>query len=338
MSAGHLAEGCNQERVLDLCAAPGGKTTQIAAQMKGEGILVANEIESARARILSQNVERMGIGNCAVTNASPQQLAERFPAYFDTVLVDAPCSGEGMFKKEPNAIPEWNDKNVARCAGRQKEILDCAAEMLAAGGSLVYSTCTFAEEEDEWQVKDFLARHPDFALEAQEKYYPHREKGEGHFCARLKKTDGSRVGTKPYPVRRNAAANAAYRVFAEDFFSEPPKGEITTLADGRLYLVPRGMPDFGSVRLLRLGVELGEFDGKLFKPAHALVMAYGASARRKVKLSREESLKFLRGEPIEADIKNGWAVVCVEEFPIGLGKAVNGTVKNHLPKGLRMIK
>ena len=191
MTVAPFADPCKKERVLDLCAAPGGKTTQIAAKMRGEGILIANEIDPARAKILSQNVERMGIANCAVTSAAPEKLAEKFPAYFDTVLVDAPCSGEGMFKKEPNAIPEWSEQNVARCALRQRTILDEAAKMLCAGGRLIYSTCTFAEEEDEWQIGDFLRRHPAFSLLCEKKLYPHEFRGEGHFCAVLEKNSGS---------------------------------------------------------------------------------------------------------------------------------------------------
>ena len=337
MFVGYMAENCTKKRVLDLCAAPGGKTTHIATYMEGDGILIANEIDGARAKILSQNVERMGVTNCAVTNASPKQLAEKFPAYFDLILVDAPCSGEGMFKKEPNAVPEWSEQNVEMCAARQREILDCAAEMLEAGGCIVYSTCTFAEEEDEWQIENFVERHPEFEIEEMGALLPHEFKGEGHFCARLYKRKGEHCGAKPYPVKRNTAAEKAYRAFADDFFEIAPNGEITTLPDGRMYLVPAGMPAL-DVRVLRLGVELGEWDGKLFKPAHALAMALGKGAKRKVKLSREDAKKYLHGETLEADIPNGWCVVCVEEFPLGLGKAVNGIIKNHLPKGLRMVK
>ncbi len=343
MTVGVPAAGCPKERVLDLCAAPGGKTTQIAAQMKGEGILIANEINFARAKALSQNVERMGITNCAVTSASPESLAALFPAFFDLVLVDAPCSGEGMFKKEPNAIPEWSEANVAMCAARQKEILDRAAETVAVGGRLLYSTCTFSEEEDEWQIEEFLKRHPEFSLVKERKLYPHTFRGEGHFCALLEKNSSFEEGTRPrsvklFPVLKNSAAERAFRAFGEDFFGEPLTGTLHTLADGRMYLVPAGMPDLSGVSLLRLGVELGEFDGKIFKPAHALAMAWGGRAKRKLSLSREESERYLRGETLRADLPNGWCAVCVEEFPLGFGKCVNGTVKNHLPKGLRKIK
>lgn len=338
MCVGELTAPCKKERVLDLCAAPGGKTTQIAAQTAGEGILIANEIDGGRAKILSQNVERMGIRNCAVTNASPAQIARNFPEYFDLVLVDAPCSGEGMFKKEPEAVPHWSGNNVALCAARQKEILEEAAKTVACGGHLVYSTCTFAEEEDEGQIRLFLERHPEFEKKEEHKYYPHRIKGEGHYCALLVKNGGGERGAKPYPVKRNAQANQAFAAFAREFFTEPPAGEITAPGDGRLYLVPQGMPALG-VRTLRLGVELGEFDGKIFKPAHALATSFQKERfRRFVPLAREDAERYLHGETLEREMPNGWCVVGLGEYPLGLAKAVNGTLKNHLPKGLRKIK
>lgn len=337
MAVGELTAPCKKHRVLDLCAAPGGKTVMLAMQMEGDGILISNEIDFGRAKILSQNVERMGIKNCAVTSATPQQLSEKFPEYFDLILVDAPCSGEGMFLKEPEAIPHWSPQNVSLCAARQKDILEQAAKMLAGGGSLVYSTCTFSEEEDEWQIRDFLKRHPEFESDAEHKLYPHKFKGEGHYCARLYKKEGGERGAKPYPVKRNAQANKAFEAFAKDFFTEAPKGEITTLDDGRMYLVPNGMPALG-VRTLRLGVELGEFDGKNFKPAHALAMSVKRSeVKRFVPLSRAPAEKYLHGETLECDLTNGWCVVGFGDFPLGLGKNVNGVIKNHLPKALRKI-
>ncbi len=338
MTAGCMAAGLNKRRVLDLCAAPGGKTTHLAQEMAGEGVLVANEVNYARAKILSQNVERMGIANCAVVSASPETLAARFPAYFDLVLADAPCSGEGMFKKEANAIPEWSAENVAMCAARQRAILDEAAKMVAEGGRLLYSTCTFAEEEDEWQVENFLSRHPEFSLVGMKKLYPHTFRGEGHFCALFARENGETLPKKPFPAQKNVQAERAFHAFAADFFSAPPEGEITTLADGRMYLVPAGLPDLSGASLVRLGVELGAWDGKIFKPAHALAMAFGAGANRKLSLTRGEAVGYLRGEPLQRDVPNGWCAVCVEEFPMGLGKCVGGTVKNHLPKGLRLVK
>ncbi|MCM1193147.1 MAG: RsmF rRNA methyltransferase first C-terminal domain-containing protein [Butyrivibrio sp.] len=204
MAPGELLEVKPGDRVLDLCAAPGGKSTQMAAKLQGQGILVCNEIHPARAKILSENVERMGIGNACVTNETPERLAAAFPEYFDRILVDAPCSGEGMFRKNPAACEEWSPENVRLCAVRQDEILDCGAQMLRPGGRLVYSTCTFAEEEDEGSVERFLGRHPDFRLVPVEsekaglencsgqlagtiRLMPHKVRGEGHFAAVLER-------------------------------------------------------------------------------------------------------------------------------------------------------
>lgn len=328
------------ERVLDLCAAPGGKTTQLAGSMQGEGILVANEYVSSRAAVLSGNVERLGVRNCMVTNSDPQKLAAAFPSYFDKILVDAPCSGEGMFKKEPAAVSEWSLQNVATCAERQVGILDSAAEMLCGGGRLVYSTCTFAEEEDERQAERFLKRHPEFRLLRLEKLYPHEVAGEGHFAAVFEKTEGERTRLRPFPVRREKAALCAYSEFAKDFFADGRgfAGEITTLPDGRMFLVPQGCPAV-SLRLLRTGVELGEWDGKTFRPSHALALAVRREeTARFLSFTREECEAYLRGETVSCDGTNGWCVVGVEDYPLGIGKIVNGILKNHYPKGLRRIR
>ena len=348
MCAAPLLEVKKGERVLDLCAAPGGKATQLAADMGGTGVLVANEIDYDRMRILEENLVRMGVRNAIVTWRPPEKLAEVFPAYFDKILVDAPCSGEGMFKKEPNAVPEWSEENVARCAARQRGILDEAAGMLAGGGTLVYSTCTFAEEEDEWQVEAFLARHPEFTLRTMKKLYPHTAKGEGHFAAVLQKEDGPRSAR---PVLRkftpgggkggyhvdSPGAGKAWKAFSEDFFARPLEGTLRNEGT-RLSLAGEDLPlaDFRNAVGFRVGLEVGEWDRKLFRPAHALAMAVKREdVRRFVSLSREESDRYLRGETVESDLPDGWCVVGVEEFPLGLGKIVGGVVKNHLPKHLR---
>lgn len=204
MAPAELLHAGPGDRVLDLCAAPGGKSTQLAAKLKGKGILICNEIHPARAKILSENVERMGIRNACVTNESPERLRSRFPEYFDRILVDAPCSGEGMFRKNEAACEEWSPENVRMCADRQDEILDCAAQMLRPGGRMVYSTCTFAVEEDEGSVERFLNRHPDFRLARVDlekaglrdcggqfagtvRLMPHKVRGEGHFAAVLER-------------------------------------------------------------------------------------------------------------------------------------------------------
>ena len=309
MCAAPLLDARPEERVLDLCAAPGGKTTQLAAAMGGGGVLIANEYVYDRARILSQNVERLGVKNCAVVSADPAALARRFPAYFDKILVDAPCSGEGMFRKDENAIAEWSEENVSRCAVRQAAILDEAAAMLRGGGRLVYSTCTFERAENEGQIEAFLARHAEFTLIGEEMLFPHEVRGEGHFAALLEKSGAERV--------------------------RPPAGRLTTLDDGRMYLLPEAMPAL-PVRTLRVGIELGAFDGRRFTPAHALAMAVTkGECARFLPLSEGETEKYLRGETFPTDAENGWCVVGYGDYPLGLGKIAGGILKNHYPKGLR---
>ncbi|MBO5046230.1 MAG: RsmF rRNA methyltransferase first C-terminal domain-containing protein [Clostridia bacterium] len=339
MSAAPLLDAGEGERVLDLCAAPGGKTTRLAEGMRGKGILVANEYVYDRAKILSQNVERLGIKNCFVVNADTGKLAEKFPAYFDKILVDAPCSGEGMFKKEPSALLEWSEENVARCATRQAEILENAAKMLKGGGRLVYSTCTFSTAENEGQIETFLRLHPEFSLLQMHALYPHEVRGEGHFVALLEKKGAEEGRVRPFAVKKNASAECAFQDFCNKFFRTPPQGTLHVLSDGRGYLLPDGAPDFAGLRLLRAGVEVGEWDGKIFKPSHALCMcAKKEDVYNCVSLTEQEAETYLRGEVLDCEGENGWCLMTLDGFPLGLGKRVNGRIKNHLPKGLRKVK
>lgn len=321
------------ERVLDLCAAPGGKASQLAAAMQGEGLLVANEYDFSRARILAENFERLGVRNAVVTNADPALLASRLPVFFDKILVDAPCSGEGMFKKEEAALLHWSEANVRGCAVRQKGILESAVEMLAAGGRLVYSTCTFSEEENEQQAETLLERHKELTLVGMKKLYPHEVRGEGQFAAVFEKKDGKRSPSKPFAPRKNAAAERAFVSFYREVYGKDPKGVLHDVGDGRLVLLPEGMPALG-VKAMRTGVEAGSWDGKIFKPAHALALSQ-TGAVKTVTLKKEECDGYLRGELLPCGGENGWRVVCVDGFPLGWGKAVGGSLKNHYPKYLR---
>ena len=341
MCAAPLLAAKPKERVLDLCAAPGGKTTQLAAQMAGEGVLIANEVILGRARILSQNVERMGVKNCAVISCPTAELAKSLPAYFDKVLVDAPCSGEGMFRKDENARAEWSEENVSRCITRQKEILEDAARLVKPGGRMVYSTCTFSRGENEGQVEEFLSRHPEFELKEQHRLMPHEVKGEGHFAALLeKRSETDEPHLKPFPVRRDGAAEKAWREFSSDFFVKAPEGTLTTLPDGRIFLLPDALPALPG-RVLRAGIEVGEWNGKRFTPAHALAMSLKrGEVTNFVSLSRAEAAAFLRGEQLDApsEAADGWCIVGFGGYPIGVGKCVGRALKNHLPKGLRAAK
>lgn len=289
------------ERVLDLCAAPGGKTTQIADYMQGEGILISNEIHSQRAKILSENVERMGIRNGIVTNETPERLAEAFPGYFDKILVDAPCSGEGMFRKNEEACEEWSPENVALCAERQDAVLSCAAKMLRPGGRLVYSTCTFAPQEDEGTVGRFLKSHPDFAVVPADKpegfakgrkewapdvagiehtmrLMPHKIKGEGHYVAVLEKENpGGQVFARS---SRNGAEKSipqkeyqAFLQFQEQVLQEVSLEGVYLRFGEQLYLGPPDMPALKGLKVLRPGLHLGTLKKGRFEPSHALALA-----------------------------------------------------------------
>lgn len=339
MSAAPLLEVQAGEKVLDLCSAPGGKGTQLACAMEGKGLIVLNEPVLSRAKILSGNVERMGIKNAVVTCETPERLAEKFEGYFDKILVDAPCSGEGMFRKNADeAIGEWSEENISLCATRQKRILEVATKMLRAGGRLVYSTCTFAPAEDEEQVRDYLQAHAQMRLIRQEKLYPHKIDGEGHFVALIEKI-GEQASAyvkeiKPFVFK---TSEQAFRAFEREFFVAPKVRRLHEV-NGVLYDLPENIFDWKGLQVLRVGVRLGEVKNGRFEPSHSLALcACKGELKNAVDLSITDPRveKYLRGETIESETKNGWCVVCVEGYPIGLGKAVNGTVKNHLPKGLR---
>lgn len=339
MSAVPLLEVQKGERVLDLCSAPGGKATQIASYLGETGLLVANEPYSLRAKILSQNIERLGVKNAVVLSELPETLSARFPAYFDKILIDAPCSGEGMFRKNADeALSEWSEENIRLCAVRQGRILDEGTKMLKKGGRLVYSTCTFSEEEDEGQVRDYLSLHPEMRLIKSEKLYPHKIDGEGHFVAVFEKVDGEeKRELKAHKNKVSLQSERAYRDFEKSFFHTPFASNIHEV-NGVLYEVPQGVFDWQGLQILRVGVKLGEVKNGRFEPSHALAMSVKkAECKNALDLGLDDLRveKYLRGETVNGDLSNGWCVVCVAGYPLGLGKAVNGVVKNHLPKGLR---
>lgn len=327
------------ERVLDLCSAPGGKGTRLAADLQGEGWIVLNEPIPSRAKILLQNVERMGIVNAVVTCEYPEKLAKMLSACFDKIMVDAPCSGEGMFRKNAEeALSEWSVENVALCAERQAGILAYATEMLTEGGQLVYSTCTFSKEEDEGQVEEYLKAHPQMELKKQEKLYPHRVDGEGHFAALFGKKGGGRCEMKPFKTVCSPAAAKVYREFEKSLFTHYRARNLHEV-NGTLYAIPDGMFDFKGLNVLRVGLKLGTVKNGRFEPEHALAMASGMEEVKNVadfKLGDDKVQTYLRGETVECDGENGWCLVCVDGYPLGWGKRVNGTVKNHYPKGLRL--
>lgn len=331
------------ERVCDLCAAPGGKTTQIAGRMLGQGFLVCNEINPKRAKILSRNIERMGIANALVTNEHPETLASRFPGFFDRVLVDAPCSGEGMFRKEEAAVTDWSQETVQMCARRQREILDSAARLVRPGGRLVYSTCTFAPEEDEETVAAFLEAHPEFTPEPVEapwfvpgenasyRMWPHKLLGEGHFAAVLRKTQGE---SGEVPACPGEKCPKAWESFAKELDITLPEGKAVFFGQS-LYWAPMELPELNRLKVLRPGLELGTERKGRFEPAHALALWLKTCAVTESFPPESPEMKaYLHGDVVPSG-KRGWCLVQAGGYAIGWGKGDGSVLKNHYPKGLR---
>ena len=335
-------------RVLDLCAAPGGKTGGVAARMRGEGMLIANEIVPKRARLLAQNVERLGITNAAVICERPDSIARALPEFFDIVMVDAPCSGEGMFRKDETAIMEWSPEHVAACAERQKLILESAAECVRPGGCIVYSTCTFSQEENEGVIDDFIRVHADFSVEHMERLYPHTSCGEGHFVSRLRRSGhpNARDRYKKLPARCDAVSFRLFSEFLGSTFENDliePHGGRFHERGGVLRLIPAGLPEAVlGLRPAACGVELGELKKGRFEPSHTFCMAaLGQRFRRRLEFEPGDRrlAAFLAGNTIPCpEDWRGWSAVCVKagerSYPVGFGKAVDGVMKNHIPKGL----
>ena len=320
------------ERVLDMCSAPGGKGTQLAQEMCGEGIIFLNEINFSRAKILSSNVERLGIKNAVVTCAPPEKLAENFVQYFDKILVDAPCSGEGMFKKEEAAIPEWSLENVKICAARQAEILENAYKMLCGGGRMVYSTCTFAPAEDEKQIEEFVKKH-DCRLIEMQKLYPHIIRGEGHFYAVIEKTDGGRRDDLKPVLPSKDRRISLYREWERQNLNTSFKN-LCFVGD-TLYSLPDGMPKV-PLQTLRAGVRLAEVTERV-EPSHSLAMCLKAEEVQCVEVDEGTAINYLRGMTFSCpESFKGWKLVTYKNYPLGWCKCTGGTAKNHLPKGVRI--
>jgi len=328
------------EKILDLCAAPGGKSTQIGCDMQGEGLLICNEPVPKRAAILSSNIERMGLPNTVVTCAKPEQLAKQWPEGFDAVMVDAPCSGEGMFRRDPETRNEWTQDKADGCAERQREILNAAARLVRPGGRLVYSTCTYNPKENEENARWFTGEFPEFSLEAFSlpgvdapegmfTCYPHRLKGEGQFAALFRKAgDGKAIlpedRSLPVPAKNDCA------VFATAF---PALPRATHLFGNTLVSIPE-LPDLKGIRTFRTGLHLGEVRGKNAFPDHAAALCFHTPAMQTYDMKPEEAVRFLSGETIESSLE-GWTLMRYNSLAAGWGKGSGGMIKNHYPKGLR---
>lgn len=352
------------QRVLDLCAAPGGKSGGIAARLMGEGVLVSNEIVPSRARLLAQTIERLGAVNTVVTSAHPDAIVSALPCYFDRVIVDAPCSGEGMFRKDKTAISEWSPEHVKSCAVRQRAIIESASVCVNAGGRLIYSTCTFSQEENECVISEFLGEHSEFSLDFMRRLYPHTTDGEGHFVARLTKSSSACAtrAVMPKPTaKRNASTSNAVRLsrlsdskavaiidaFMEStFILSNGNGELSEVnthllsaADGRVLYAPFDLdPSIHNLRIVSYGTEMGIITKGRFAPAHSLFMsAFPYGFKNAIDLAADDCgiRKFLAGNTLDVPKElAAYVPVRADGYTVGFGKAVDGTLKNHLPKGL----
>lgn len=352
------------DKVVDICAAPGGKSTELGAKLNGSGFLLSNDISASRAKALLKNLEVFGIGNMAVSSESVNVLADRFPCFFDKILIDAPCSGEGMFRKSSSMITAWERNGVELFVGLQKSILKDAVKMLAPGGVMIYSTCTFSPEEDEQSIEYLLSLDDSLSLcelplfdgfvpgkpewgESQNvelsktrRLFPHKLRGEGHFVAMVKKSenaDDGFVGVNPYRLK-SAKLSSEAKEFFKSVKIDLDLKRIESFG-GRLYYIGKDAPDVGGLRLLRNGLLLGEEKKNRFEPSEALAMALKVDEFDNVLDLPADDIrvtKYLKGETIEGEGNNGYILICVDGYPLGFGKLNKGIVKNKYLPGWRM--
>jgi NOL1/NOP2/sun family putative RNA methylase len=355
------------ELILDLAAAPGGKTTHIAALTENKSIVVANEITQSRTKALAENLERVGSTHSVITNEEISRLAKQWGASFDRVLLDAPCSGEGMFRKSPEALELWSERNVLGCAKRQASLLGDAAKLVKGGGYLVYSTCTFAPEENEQVIAKFLKEYSEFELcdiglpgashgrpdwvedELQNpnlqkplRLFPHQVLGEGHFVAKLQKTIGESNAVREAifnPVAKDVEKK--WLEFCRSTFTTQPFSDMQlTMFGDRLFAVPEGVPQLRGLKALRTGVWLGSFQGSgqkaRFEPSHSLALGIKKEFGEGLELQNDTLQRYLQGHELESPGSDGWLVMTVNGFSLGWGRRSKGIIKNAYPKGLRL--
>jgi len=352
------------EYVLDLCAAPGGKATELGAKLKQKGILVANDISSSRAKALLKNLVLFGIGNSLVVSEEPKKLKQYFAGFFDKILIDAPCSGEGMFRKDSSMIKNWEENGPDYYKDIQKEIVKSALQMLKPDGMLLYSTCTFSPEEDEEVINYLLSLDTDLEVIEIEPYsgfskpilqqqdnqaisscvriWPHKMEGEGHFLGLIKRNGHSLLKEEKQKKKKENILPVSVLEFLENIKEELPLENIQVIKE-QVYLLPEGLPVMKGLRLLRTGLHLGELKKNRFEPSQALAL-YLTKCNYKytVNLSLNDNrvIKYLKGETIEIeqitlDTKGSWQLILVDSYPLGWAKLVNDTLRNKYYSGWR---
>lgn len=364
---------CEGDVVLDLCAAPGGKATELAAKLNGTGLLIANDISAKRAKALLKNIELFGVENSFIVTEYPNKLQQYFTGFFDKILIDAPCSGEGMFRKDPSMVKAWLENGPEFYAKLQEEIVSAALPMLKPGGMLLYSTCTFSEIEDEGTVdkllkmdsslelvemegyKDFVAGKPeliggDESLKKCVRIFPHKLDGEGHFLALFKKSEDELALTASYNQKRGGL-NATDRKLWENFsknITRKFENDRMEIKNNMVYYMPTQLPKMKGLRFLRSGLFLGEVKKNRFEPSQSLAMALKKEEYKNcldLAADDERVIRYLKGETIlidennatETDVNDGWVLVCVDTYPIGWGKKTRLNIKNKYHSGWRMM-
>lgn len=356
--------------VLDICAAPGGKTTELAARLNGTGLLVTNDISNSRAKALLKNIEVFGVGNALVTSESPNGLAKRFPGFFDKILIDAPCSGEGMFRKQNNMTKAWEQNGVDLFVGLQRSILKEAVTMLKPGGMLIYSTCTFSKEENEQSIEYLLSLddslhlvelpmydgfdmgHPEWGLTGNEelkkcrRLWPHRIEGEGHFVAMVKRDDdsGTYMPVSEYVFSKDKLSQEAVSFIKSiDYPFDMHRFDVQK---ERVFYIPEKMPKVNGLRILRCGLYMGDMKKNRFEPSQSLAMFLRKGQFSNIvslDVEDERAVKYLKGETIELtkaeqqDVKDGLCLICVGSYSLGFGKINKGTIKNKYLPGWRWM-
>ncbi len=357
------------DRVLDVCAAPGGKATELGAKLQGKGVLMANDISNSRAKGLLKNIELFGIGNMLVLSEEPGKLTEYFPEYFDKILIDAPCSGEGMFRKDKKMVKAWEEHGPEFFSKIQRSIITQAASMLRPGGMMLYSTCTFDPSENEQTIEYLLEEYPEFEICEMAGYegfapgmpevtdsknpnlaktvriFPHRMEGEGHYLALLKKGEGSPIALKEKDSKKGGKLPEELEEL-EEFFrnvSWKPEASRLDIHGERVYYMPKGLPKLNGVRFLRTGLLLGELKKKRFEPSQAFAMSLKKEEYANIldlSVQDERVIKYLKGETLDVEDlvsrkEKGWYLVCVDGYPLGFGKLANQTLKNKYLPGWR---
>lgn len=364
MTPAELLEIEPNDKVLDLCAAPGGKSTELGAKLNGTGVLVCNDISASRAKSLLKNIELAGIKNSLVLSETPEKLTNYFPQYFDKILVDAPCSGEGMFRKDSSMLKNWSMESVTNYSSIQKTILPYAASMLKPGGYMMYSTCTFSPEENEKTISDFLSKHSEFELVNLPNFngfargvtsygygnydmtkavrlWPHKIKGEGHFVALLYKKD--EVFSRKIKLGNEGPKSKEiqfYKAFQKEYINMDIDDKRLKIIKDKLYYLPDEIPDLKGLRLLRTGLYLGDMKKNRFEPSQALASSLRSQQFSNVvnlDIEDDKVIRYLKGETLQVQGMDGWNLICVDNYPLGFAKKSNKMLKNKYYSGWRWM-